>query len=207
MENIAIITPVEDIKSEEVLSDIRFLTGDDSKSVIRAKIPGKYFQYYYHGATIEVVDYEDGQVRSVRDIKSDDIPQFNIGVSYGLTFNPVTTESLATNGNVYILNQSSFYRNYPQVVKDTIDAMSGIRFAILYFTINGAVVYMQLIDDMKDGSAADKYSMSFGYVVDKRDILKSMLPKTASELADANRKLNQDEIDRLVSMLLDEMER
>ncbi|MCR5733337.1 MAG: hypothetical protein K6G22_01910 [Lachnospiraceae bacterium] len=202
MENIAIISPLESIDKEEVLSDIYFLTGDNAKTSVQAAVSADNYKFFFHGAAIKAVDCEDGKVLKVRDIQSDDIPQFNLELAYALTYNPLTTESLATNGNVYVLSESSFNEKYPEVVKNTVDAMNGIRFAFMYFTINGEVVYAELIDDPKEDSVADKYSMSLGYVADKREILKSMLPKTVAELADANRKLNQEEIDLLVRSLL-----
>ncbi len=201
MEYITIITPNEEPENAETLSSVFFLTGDMAKKSIQTHIPTKYFKYYYYGATIEVVDYENGRINDIRDVNNDDAASLGLGITYALTFNPATTESLATNGVVYILNQSVFFRNYPQVVMNTVRAMYNTRFALLYYTVNGGVVYVQLIPNPNPGSHADTYSMSFGFVTDKRDMLKSMLPKTISEFEDANRKLNQTDIDKLIDKL------
>ena len=105
MKYIAIIVPNEALTNETALSTVMFLTGDMAKKTVQADIPTSYFNYYFYGATIEVVEYENGQITDIHDIKSSDVAEFGLGVSYALTFNPATTGQPDTDVNILKLKR------------------------------------------------------------------------------------------------------
>ena len=201
MEYLAIIEPLEDIKDKnECRCGVYFLTGDKKGFQREMTLRTGIFTYYFYGAAIEVIEMDYEQVRDVRDIKQPDIRKFDLGLSYALTFNSSTQEILATNGFVYKFDQSTFYRRYPYVVSAMYqNMMTGLPFVWQLYTINGALVYVEMLTGFKKDSPAAKYALASGFVVSDRNTLKCMLPKTETEFEDSNKKLSQDEIDRLIT--------
>ena len=206
MKGIAIIKPVKDINDkEEVLCELRFIDKSNRHTNIIAPVKTSIFKYYFYGVTIEVVELDDsGNVIDIHDLDKESLLEYNLRMNYALSFSFVGNSmvSLATNGLVYYLEQSTFFRNYSFVADNMYKGMLGAsNFVFRYYTIDDEIVYIQL-ETNKGVDAIDfKYALHNGFVISDRTLLKSLLPKTQADFVDSNEKLSQGKIAALIDKL------
>ena len=202
MTGLAIITPLESIEKESVYSELFFI---QTRDIVKTYIPNNVFKYYYYGVTLEIVELDnDNRCISIHDVKKDDLIKYNISINYALTisFDADKIASLSTNGVIYYLEQSTFFKRYKFVFTNMYNAMiTSSNFVFRYFTINGAISYVQLECNKPATSPDYKYALHNGFTVSNRDILKCMLPKTDTDFADSKEKMNQEAIDKLLEQL------
>lgn len=202
MTGLAIIMPLETIDKESVYSELFFL---QTREIVKTFIPNNVFKYYFYGVTLEVVELDkNNNCISIHDVKKDDLIKYNLSINYALTisFDEDKIASLSTNGFVYYLEQTTFFKRYNFVLTNMYNAMkSSNNFVVRFFIINGAISYVQL-ECNKPSTASDyKYALHNGFSVSNRDILKCMLPKTDMDFIDSKEKLNQEAIDKLFEQM------
>lgn len=203
---IAIIKPNEDINGkEEVLCNVRFIDKANKHFTTNTYIKTNIFKYYFYGTTIEVLELDDnGKVIDVHDLDKNALHEYNLQINYALTLSFMGNKivSLATNGVVYYLEQSTFFRNYSFVANNMYIGMLGSsNFVFRYYTMEGEIVYIQLETNKGVNSIDYKYSLHNGFVISDRNLLKALIPKTQEEFEDSNEKLSQKQIDDLIDKI------
>lgn len=210
MKGLAIITPLEStsIDKERIYSELYFIDSKNKHKVVMAYMPKSIFKYYFYGVTLEAVELDsNNNCVDVHDVNRDDMVTYGLTLSYGLTmsFTENDIASLATNGFVYYLFQSTFFRRYRHIFNDMYSGMMESKnFVLRYYLMDGEICYVELDCNRSKDADDYKYTMHNGFAVSDRNVLKNMLPKTESEFKDSNEKLSQSEIDKLIDKILSE---
>ena len=202
---LAYIWPIEDyIGKETALANVRFVTGPFKGKVARYYMPTNIYTYYFWGATFEVVTITaNGAITAVTDIKREDLQQFDLNLIHALTFNNETKELLGSNGFVYKLSQSLFYRNCKPVCEYIYKEIETARnFAMQIYTLNGGIISILFEKNLSTKDRNYKYAIFRGFITADDKLLRSMIPKT-DVATDSHEVLNQSEIDKLIEGLKD----
>lgn len=160
------------------------------------------YKYYYWGVTFEVVSLaENGVITEVADVSREDLISFGLNIIHALSFNSITHEVLGSNGFVYKLDQSLFYRNCKPVC-DYIYSQIGTANNIVMqmYTLNGGIISILFDKDIQPNSSSYKYVIQKGFVTADNKLLTSMVPKTEAT-TDNREVLKQRDIDRLIEKL------
>ena len=200
---LAYIWPAEDIDGKtEALANVKFLTGPYERKIGRYILTTSIYKYYYWGVTFEVVTLaEDGSITEVADVKKEDLAIFGMNIIHALSFNSCTHEVLGSNGFVYKLDQSLFYRNCKAVCDYIYEmAASAENIVMQMYTLNGGIIAILFDKDLSPNSTSFKYAIQRGFVTADNKLLRSMVPKTDVPV-DNKEILDQRDIDRLIQSL------
>ena len=199
-EYLAIIEPTESIDGKDkCMCSVSFLTEDLNHRIETHLLSTCYFRYYYYGTALEVVEMDkDKNIINIRDLKNDDMVKFNLSIAHVVSFNALTHDALASNGFVYPFDQSTFATRHDRTFNNILSFMQlSQEFILRIYLINGAVVYIEPRDNVKQSSSLYKYNLNPGLTIRDRSFLKSMLPRSQSDFEDTKRKLSQNEVDEM----------
>ena len=200
---LAYIWPAEDIEGKtEALANVKFMTGPYERKIGRYILTTSIYKYYYWGVTFEVITLaEDGSITEVADVKRDDLASFGMGIIHAISYNSCTHEVLGSNGFVYKLDQSLFYRNCKAVCDYIYEmANSAENIVMQMYTLNGGIISILFDKNLSSDSKSYKYAIQRGFVTADNKLLRSMVPKTDMS-ADNKEILDQRDIDRLIETL------
>ncbi len=200
---LAYIWPAEDIQGKDVaLANVKFINGPYERKTARYMLTTSIYKYYYWGVTFEVLTLtEDGSITEVSDVKKEDLLSFGMNIIHALSFNNITHEVLGSNGFVYKLDQSVFYRNCKPVcdyIYSQIESANNI--VMQMYTLNGGIISILFDKDVPEYSSSYKYVIQKGFVTADNKLLRSMVPKTEIE-SDNREVLKQRDIDKLIEKL------
>ena len=200
---LAYIWPAEDIQGKDMaLANVKFITGPYERKVARYILRTGIYRYYYWGVTFEVVSLdENGSITEVADVKQEDLVTFGMSIIHALSFNHITHEVLGSNGFVYKLDQSLFYRHCKPVC-DYIyrQTETADNIVMQMYTLNGGIIAILFDKDIPANSSSYKYVIQKGFVTADNQLLRSMVPKTEVE-TDNHEVLKQRDIDKLIEKL------
>lgn len=204
---LAFIWPAEDIVGKEVCrSNVKFISGPFRHKVIQYDMTTDIYKYYYWGVTFEVVIInQKGDLIEVRDIDKNDFGIFDLDFITALTYNANTHEILATNGFVYKLDQSLFYRHCPAVCEYIYKEMETANNFILYmYTINGGIASVLFDKDLHIKDKRYKSVIHKGFITSDNHLLRNMVPKDTVD-EEIGEKLKQEDIDKLIEKMLKQL--
>lgn len=200
---LAYIWPAEDIQDKEVaLANVKFITGPYERKTARYMLTTNIYRYYYWGVTFEVVSLdENGAITEVADVRKEDLLDFRMNIIHALSFNSITHEVLGSNGFVYKLDQSVYYRNCKPVcdfIYSQIETAENI--VMQMYTVNGGIIAILFDKNISPDRKDYKYAIQRGFVTADNKLLRSMVPKTEVQ-EDNHEILKQNEIDKLIEKL------
>lgn len=195
---LAFIEPLEDFRDkEEAYCQIRIMSGDLKFKVFRQLLKTTIFNFYFWGTTFEVVYIENGVVIKVEDLHKDTMEEFSITVDYAVTYNAFTHEVLTKSGFLHNLDDSLFARNCkPILMRIYSEIATSYNFSMRFYLRKGAIISLLFDKNIDEKACFYKYVMQAGFVAADRNTMRSMIPKTQTDY-DKNKKLNQEDIDRL----------
>lgn len=200
---LAYITPLADIEGKDYVDClITFITGDLNHQTFKyAWLRTDIFRFYYYGSTLEVVELDGGmRIVSIRDLTKEDAEEFGVSLKSVVTLNSNTFDMLVSNDVTYNMKENKFYRHCSKTVDNMLNRMKQIdKFVLRAYIINGAVIYLELDEIIKN---SNNYVMSPGFVVNDRTKLKNNNSFRELSIADTNEKLNQEDIDKIVTRLV-----
>ena len=197
---LAYIWPVEPIEGKETaLANIRCMNGPFAHKILESVLTTRIYTYYYWGVTFEAVTLsESGEVLEIGDVTKEDVKTFGMDMVCALTFNNMTHEVLASDGFVYKLDQSLFYRNCKQICEYIYKEIeTANNFTLRMYTVNGAVAALLFDKNLTPDAKGYKFAIHRGFVTADNSILRTMVPKTALPER-SNDILKQPEIDKLI---------
>lgn len=200
---LAYIWPAEDIQDKDIaLANVKFITGPYERKTARYMLTTSIYRYYYWGVTFEVVTLTDnGAITEVSDIKREDLVSFGMNIIHALSFNSITHEVLGSNGFVYKLDQSLFYRNCKPVCDNIYNQIeSATNIVMQMYTLNGGIIAILFDKDISPNSSSYKYVIQKGFVTADNKTLRSMVPKLEFE-EENHEVLKQRDIDKLIEKL------
>lgn len=200
---LAFIWPAEDITGKETaLANVKFITGPFMRKIARYMLPTNIYKYYYWGVTFEVVTLTDtGAITEVTDVQKEDFTTFGLGLIHALSYNSITHEVLGSNGFVYKLDQSLFYKHCQSVceyIYEQIETANNI--VMQMYLINGGIISISFDKDVPAGSYSYQFAIQKGFVTADNKLLRTMVPKVTST-ADNKEVLKQGDIDKLIAKL------
>lgn len=200
---LAYIWPAEDIQGKDIaLANVKFITGPYERKTARYMLTTSIYKYYYWGVTFEVVSLaENGAITGVADVIREDLISFGMNIIHALSFNSITHEVLGSNGFVYKLDQSLFYRNCKPVcdyIYSQIETANNI--VMQMYILNGGIISILFDKDIQPNSSSYKYVIQKGFVTADNKLLRSMVPKTEAT-TDNREVLKQRDIDKLIEKL------
>ena len=200
---LAYISPLEDITGKEYAQcSITFATGDLNHETYRpVAVKTDMFKYYYFGSTFEVVEMDEKKnIIDIHDITIEDAKYFGVTMHNIVALNKKNFDMQATNGVTYNYKVNKFYnycRNTAENVYRTMEKCD--KFILWAYIINGAVVYVMLDDNPKKNQ---KYTLAEGYIVTDLSLLRCASSANSGAMGDGNEKLNQEDIDKLITRLI-----
>lgn len=203
---LAYIWPAEDYTDKEfAMANVNFINGPFAKKSMQCRLTTSIYKYYFWGVTFEVVSVTDqGYISTVADVRKEDLAEFGMGIAHALTFNSVTHEVLASNGFVYKLDQSLFYRNCRFACERIYQEMeTADNFVMQMYTLNGGIVAVLFDKNLDPKRPGYQYAVHRGFVTGDNKVLRTLVPRTAAH-NDDNVVLKQPEIDVLVREMLRE---
>lgn len=201
---LAFIEPLADYTGkEEVLCQVRFVTGDLAYRTFQQVLKTEIFNYYFWGTTFEVVYVEGGKITKVEDINKDTMLEFNIGVIYAISYNASTHDVLSNTGFLHNLDDSLFARHCKPILQRIYAEIAiSQNFTMRMYTRNGAVISILFDKNIDKKSPMYKYALEVGFITANKDMLRGLVPKTQDDF-DKNKKLTQEDIDRLFDTMID----
>lgn len=179
---LAFIEPLEDIANkQEVMCNIRIITGERAYDVLHQKLTTDIFRYYFWGTTLEVIsiDSSTGQVVSVEDLQMETMSMFNIGITYALTYNRMNHDILCFNGMLYNLDESLFARHCKPVLQNIYNVIdTSYNFSMRIHTLKGALLNILFDNNINPNAAGYKYALGCGFVAANKQTLRNMIPQT-----------------------------
>lgn len=197
---LAFIWPIEEYKDKEMANCyVRYVTGPFAHKTARYNLKTDIYRYYYWGVTFEVVTIdEQGTITEVADVKKGDLAEFGMGIVHAITYNSGTHEVLASNGFVYKLDQSLFYRNCKEVCEYIYEVIEeSDNFVMQMYTMNGGIISILFDRNLDANSKSYKYAVHKGFVTGNSKLLRSMVPKTQGS-TENKEVLTQRDIDRII---------
>ena len=187
-----------------VWAKVQFVTGPRKGKVITCQVPTDIFRYYYHGTTLEVVELDkNDSIISVTDPKADDFKAFGLQLCRVYSFNMQTTDLLASNGFVYNLKQSSYWRDFHQVCDNIISQMYVASNFVMYAYLKDNVLLSLNVEfNLNEHDKRYKYAIHHGFVTADKKLLRMMCPAVANNTKSSNEKLSQEDIDTLIDEML-----
>ena len=203
---LAYIWPAEDIRGKEsALANVRFLTGPLKRKTVSCQLTTSIYTYYYWGVAFEVVTVTDnGAITGVDDVNKEDLAVFGMSLIHALSFNSITHEVLGSNGFVYKLDHSLFYRNCQPVCEYIYSQMETANNIIMQmYTLDGGIIAVLFDKDLPVDSSGYKFAIQRGFVTANNKLLSGMVSK--SEVPEDNHEvMKQKDIDRLIERMTEE---
>lgn len=198
---LALIEPLENPAGKATVDcNVKFVTGDLAHRSKRYSLSTDIFSHYFWGFAFETVVLNDnGTVREIHDLNKEDRIDFNVELLYAVTYNNMTHEVLASNGFVYILDESPFAGYCRPMLNRIYQEISYAQiFCLIMYTLNGAVFSLLFDKNFPESSSSYKYALTPGYITVNKKTLGHLSPK-ASDNFDKNEKLSQQDIDKLIA--------
>ncbi|SCY79321.1 hypothetical protein SAMN02910292_02947 [Lachnospiraceae bacterium XBB2008] len=200
---LAYIWPAESIDGkEQALAYVRFITGPYEKKTGKYLLTTNIYKYYFWGVTFEAVTIQDdGSIIEVSDVKRDEWESFGLSIIHALSWNSITHEVLGSNGFVYKLDQSVFYRVCGRVCDHIYEQIESAENIVMQmYTLSGGIIAILFDKDIPKSHPSYKYAIQRGFVTADNTILRSMV--TIKEISADNKEvLKQDDIDKLLEKL------
>lgn len=135
------------------------------------------------------------------DVKKHDLEAFDMSIIHALSWNSITHEVLGSNGFVYKLDQSVFYRTCGRVCDHIYEQIEGSENIVLQmYTLKGGIISVLFDKNIQVSHPSYKYAIQRGFVTTDNKILRSMVPK--KEIGADNKEiLKQGDIDKLIEKL------
>ncbi len=200
---LAYIWPAESIEGKDnAYAYVRFINGPYERKIGKYFLTTSIYKYYFWGVTFEVVTInEDGSIVEVADVKKQDLEAFDMSIIHALSCNSISHEVLGSNGFVYKLDQSVFYRMCGQVCDHIYEQIEGAENIVLQmYTLKGGIISVLFDKNIPESHPSYKYAIQRGFVTTDNKILRSMVPKKETG-ADNKEILKQADIDKLIEKL------
>jgi hypothetical protein len=200
---LAYIWPAESIEGKDnAYAYVRFINGPYERKIGKYFLTTSIYKYYFWGVTFEVVTInEDGSIVEVGDVKKEDLEAFDMSIIHALSWNSITHEVLGSNGFVYKLDQSVFYRICGRVCDHIYEQIEGSENIVLQmYTLGGGIISVLFDKNIAESHPSYKYAIQRGFVTADNKILRSMVPKKDISV-DNKEILKQGDIDKLIEKL------
>lgn len=203
---LAFISPIKPFENLfHIPANIDFVTGERKGKSGIYEVTTDIFKYYYFGTTLEVVELDKiGNIINIRDVQPTDLKEFNLNILKVYSFNLNTTDMMCSNGFVYILNQSKFWRDYPQVCNEIMKQMQlASNFVMYAYTMNNTILSVNVEFNLKETDKRYKRAIHRGFITEDKKLLKMMSPPISTDSSiDPNEKLSQKDVDKLLDEML-----
>lgn len=196
---LAYIWPLEPYQGKDTaLSAIKIMTKPFKRKIIQTYVKTSIYNYYFHGVTFESITIDDDMnVLDIRDVNADDYGKFDISVIHALSFDCQTHDLLGSNGFLYNLDQSVFYRHCEDVCKYLYKEIeTAYNFTMQMYTLDGGIIAVLFEKNVKPEDKRYNIAIHKGFITQNKDILRSIVPVSTS--IDKKRLLKQSEIDEII---------
>ena len=196
---LAFVSPLSEYQ-DKYFCDVRVVKGSYRNNHFQEYYDKEYFKDCLYGATLALIK-TDGVTAEFVEPTKESLADFKLNITFVINYNEVTKNVVTIDGEIYNLNDCLFTKYNKQTVLNMYNAIATCdNFHMQLMIQDGKIYDIGLYINKKPKDKNYNCVLHRGFVPASKDLLKRTINLSQEDI-DTNKKLNQNEIDKMLEDL------